>query len=153
MNESFIKSCLTKDFFWKAVKFGIALLVAILLTFGINIIGHEYFGISVNYLYPVALVAVSISSFLQFRFFVYPGAARRDAVKQGWQFILSCVVFRLLEWALFSFLYNIVALSFHWWYVCCIIIVQVTGTFSKFFFYNFFIFGHGNSPAEQAEPK
>ena len=153
MNKDIISSCLTFDFFKKGVRFGIALLVAILLNFGINIIGHECFGISVNILYPIALVAVSISSFLQFRFFVYPGAADRNAEKQGWHFILSSVAFRLLEWALFFFLYNIVALSYHWWYVCSIIIVQVSGTFSKFFFYNFFIFGHGNLPVDRSDRK
>ena len=153
MNKDFIRSCFTWDFFKKGVKFGIALLVAVLLNFGINIIGHECFGISVNILYPIALLTVSISSFLQFRFFVYPGASDRNPVKQGWQFILSSIVFRLSEWALFFFLYNVVALSFRWWYVCCIIIVQVSGTFSKFFFYNFFIFGHGNLPAGRADVK
>ena len=65
MNKDFIRSCFTWDFFKKGVKFGIALLVAVLLNFGINIIGHECFGISVNILYPIALLTVSISSFLQ----------------------------------------------------------------------------------------
>ena len=148
MSRKFIASFFTLDFFKKTVKFGIAFVVACLLNFGINIIGHEYFGISVNILYPISLVAVSLSSFLQFRFFVYPGAAKRNALKQGWQFIASSIVFRLLEWALFLFLYNVINLSFHWWYVCCIIIVQTIGTLGKFFFYNFYIFGHGNTPAD-----
>lgn len=131
------------DLIKKALRFGVTSVSACLLNFGINIIGHECFGISVNILYPIALVTVSLSSFLQFRFFVYPGAARRSAFRQGWQFILSSVMFRLLEWALFSFLYNVVALSFHWWYACCIVIVQTLGTLCKFFFYNSFVFGRG----------
>lgn len=149
MSNAFIASFFTRDFLKKGLKFGVAFLVACLLNFGINIIGHECFGISVNILYPVSLVTVSLSSFLQFRFYVYPGAAQRNALKQGWQFIVSCVIFRLLEWAFFYFLYNVIAFSFHWWYVCCIIIVQATGTVSKFFFYNFFIFGRGNTPGNQ----
>ncbi len=139
-----INTFFTWDFIKKGLKFGVTSLTACALNFGINIIGHECFGISVNILYPIALVVVSLSTFLQCRFFVYPGAADRNAMKQGWQFVLSSVIFRLLEWMLFFFLYNIVALSFHWWYVCCIIIVQTLGTLSKFFFYNYFVFGHGN---------
>ena len=138
-------SIFSQDLIRKGLKFVITSLSACLLNFGINIIGHEYFGISVNILYPVALVVVSLSTFLQCRFFVYPGASHRNALKQGWQFVISSIVFRFLEWLLFFFLYNIVALDFHWWYVCCILIVQTIGTLSKFFFYNFFIFGHGNS--------
>ena len=139
------------EFIKKGLKFCITSLSACLLNFGINVIGHEFFGISVNILYPIALVVVSVSTFLQCRFFVYPGASQRNALKQGWQFIVSSIIFRFLEWALFFFLYNIVALSFHWWYVCCILIVQTIGTLSKFFFYNFFIFGHAASRAEQGD--
>lgn len=151
MLKDFIRSCFTWDFFKKGVRFGIAFIAACLINFGINIGGHEIFGISVNILYPISLVMVSISSFLQFRFFVYPGAAQRDAVKQGWQFIFSCIVFRVCEWLLFLFLYNVIALDFHWWYVGCILIVQATGTITKFFFYNFFIFGRGNGPVEEED--
>ena len=149
MSKAFIASFFTRDFLKKGLKFGVATVTACLLNFGINIIGHECFGISVNILYPIALVTVSLSGFLLFRFFVYPGAAQKNALKQGWQFIVSSIVFRLLEWVLFCFLYNVIALSFHWWYVCCIIIVQALGTLSKFFFYNFFIFGQGNTRADQ----
>ncbi|MBQ9337168.1 MAG: GtrA family protein [Lentisphaeria bacterium] len=132
------------NFIKKGLKFCITSLTACLLNFGINIIGHEFFGISVNILYPISLVVVSLSTFLQCRFFVYPGASRRNGLKQGSQFVLSSLVFRFLEWSLFVILYDVVALDFHWWYVFCILIVQTIGTISKFFFYNFFIFGHGN---------
>lgn len=145
MLTKLLNTFFTWDFIKKGLKFGVATLSACIIHFVINVIGHECFDISVNILYPIALVMVSLSTFLQCRFFVYPGAAKRNAMKQGWQFVLSSVVFRLLEWVLFFFLYNIVALSFHWWYVCCIIIVQTIGTLSKFFFYNYFIFGHGNA--------
>ena len=152
MLAKILKTFFTWDFIKKGLKFGITSLTACALNFGINIIGHECFGISVNILYPIALVVVSLSTFLQCRFFVYPGASKRNAMKQGWQFVLSSVIFRLLEWMLFFFLYNIVALDFHWWYVCCIIIVQTLGTLSKFFFYNYFVFGHGNDvQADQQE--
>ena len=143
-----LKTFFSWDFLKKGLKFCITSLTACLLNFGINIIGHECFGISVNILYPIALLVVSTSTFLQCRFFVYPGASQRNALKQGWQFVVSSIVFRFLEWALFYFLYNVVALQFHWWYVCCILIVQTIGTLSKFFFYNFFIFGHGNTVSE-----
>ena len=139
------------EFIKKGLKFCITSLSACLLNFGINVIGHEFFGISVNILYPIALVVVSVSTFLQCRFFVYPGASQRNALKQGWQFIVSSIIFRFLEWALFFFLYNIVALSFHWWYVCCILIVQTVGTLSKFFFYNFFVFGNGNADDDDSQ--
>lgn len=137
MLAKILKTFFTWDFIKKCLKFGVTSLSACVINFGVNIIGHECFGISVNILYPIALILVSISSFLQFRFFVFPDASKRNAVKQGWQFILSSIVFRLLEWTLFFILYNVVALSFHWWYVCCIVIVQTTGTISKFFFYNY----------------
>ena len=151
-----IRNLLDAAFSWefikKALKFTLASLSAGLLNFGINIIGHECFGISVNILYPVSLAVVSCSTFLQCRFFVYPGASERNAIAQGWQFALSSLIFRLLEWMLFWFLYNVVALSFHWWYVGCIIIVQCTGMVSKFFFYNFFIFGNQSGKTlEKAE--
>lgn len=123
------------------MRFCITSLSAFLLNFGINVIGHEIFGVSVNILYPVALIVVSISTFLQCRFFVYPGASRRNALRQGWMFLLSSFAFRFSEWCLFYVLFNVIALSFHWWYVCCILIVQTIGTVSKLFFYNFFIFG------------
>ena len=145
-----LKTFFTIEFIKKGLKFCITSLTACLLNFGINIIGHECFGISVNILYPIALVVVSLSTFLQCRFFVYPGAAKRNVMRQGWQFIVSSVVFRFLEWALFFFLYNVVALRFHWWYVCCILIVQTIGTLSKFFFYNFFIFGNGNTDSAES---
>lgn len=145
MHSRPLTALFSRDFIRKGLKFGITSASACLLNFGINIIGHECFGISVNILYPIALVAVSLSTFLQCRFFVYPGAAERSAVKQGWQFILSSAVFRLLEWMLFFLLYNVVALPLRWWYVGCIVIVQTLGTLSKFFFYNFFIFGHRDS--------
>lgn len=141
MLAKLLKSFFTGDFIKKGLKFGVTTLSACVINFGVNIIGHECFGISVNILYPIALILVSISSFLQFRFFVFPDASKRSAVKQGWQFFLSSVIFRILEWALFFVLYNIVAFSFHWWYAWCIIIVQTIGTVSKFFFYNSFIFG------------
>ena len=140
-----LTSFFTWSFIKKGLKFGVTSLTACLLNFGINIIGHEYFGISVNILYPIALVVVSLSTFLQCRFFVYPGAAKRNAGVQGGQFILSSLAFRFAEWCLFLLLYNVIALPFHWWYVCCILIVQTVGTLSKFFFYNFFVFGNGNA--------
>lgn len=136
------------NFIRKGLKFCITSLTAFLLNFGINVIGHEYFGISVNILYPISLCVVSLSTFLQCRFFVYPGASKRNAGRQGMQFVLSSIGFRLLEWLLFFLLYNVVALQFHWWYVCCILIVQTLGTISKFLFYNFFVFGDGNDGAE-----
>ena len=150
MRSSSSTALFSRDFIRKGLKFGITSASACLINFGINVIGHECFGISVNILYPIALVTVSLSTFLQCRFFVYPGAAERNAVKQGWQFILSSVVFRVLEWLLFFFLYNVVALPLRWWYVCCIVIVQTIGTLSKFFFYNFFIFGRREpAPADK----
>ncbi len=149
MLKDLIRACFRWDFIKKGLKFMLTSLSAGLLNFAINIIGHECFGISVNILYPVALAVVSCSTFLQCRFFVYPGAAERNAMKQGWQFALSSIVFRVLEWMLFWFLYNVVALPFHWWYVGCILIVQCTGPVSKFFFYNFYIFG--NRPKKSLE--
>ena len=140
-----IRTFFTWDFFRKGLKFGLTSGIAFILNFGINIIGHEYFGISVNITYPIALVTVSLTAFLLFRFFVYPGAEKKNPMKQGWQFILSTISFRCAEWLLFLFLYNVIALQFHWWYICCLVIVQTLGTVSKFFFYNFFIFGHGNT--------
>ena len=155
MKSNLLASFFSWAFIKKGLKFGVTTLSACILNFGINIIGHECFGISVNILYPIALVVVSLSTFLQCRFFVYPGASQRNALKQGWQFVVSSIVFRVLEWGLFSFLYNVIALQFRWWYVCCILIVQTIGTLSKFFFYNFFIFGHGNtvSALENGETK
>ncbi|MBO4631344.1 MAG: hypothetical protein J5858_05425 [Lentisphaeria bacterium] len=140
--QKLLKAAFSWEFIKKALKFMLTSLSACLLNFGINIIGHECFGISVNILYPVSLAVVSCSTFLQCRFFVYPGASESNAMKQGWQFMLSTLVFRVLEWLFFWFLYNVVALSCHWWYVGCIIIVQCTGTVSKFFFYNFYVFGN-----------
>ena len=131
------------NFIRKGLKFCVTSLTAFILNFGINVIGHECFGISVNILYPIALFTVSVTAFLLFRFFVYPGASERNMGRQAGQFLLSSIGFRLAEWCLFYLLYNVVALEFHWWYVCCILIVQTIGTISKFLFYNFFIFGSG----------
>ena len=125
----------------RGARFGVTTLSAVALNFGINIIGHECFGISVNILYPIALAAVTLSAFLQFRFFVYPGAAQRGALRQGSEFLLCSIGFRVLEWLLFLLLYNVVALPFRRWYLGCIVIVQGLGTVGKFFFYNFFVFG------------
>lgn len=148
MLKDLISSVFRWDFIKKGLRFGVTTLTACILNFGINIIGHEYFGISVNVTYPIALVTVSAAAFLLFRFFVYPGAEKKNPLKQGWQFILSTIGFRVAEWLLFMFLYNVIALDFRWWYVCCIVIVQVLGTVSKFFFYNFFIFGNGKTSVE-----
>ena len=153
MCKKLIVTLFSWEFIKKGLKFCITSATALMLNFGINVIGHEYFGVSVNILYPISLVVVSLSTFLQCRFFVYPGASRRNAWKQGNAFIISSICFRLCEWGLFFLLYNVIALSFHWWYVCCILIVQTLGTISKFLFYNFFIFGCGNGPAPDVLPQ
>lgn len=139
-----LKRFFTKGFVKKGLKFCIASLITCLLNFGINIIGHECFGVNVNILYPVALATVSLTAFLLCRFFIYPKAAERNVKLQIGQFVLSSIFFRICEWGLFYFLYNVIALTFHWWYVCCIFLVQVIGALSKFVFYNFYIFGHGD---------
>ncbi len=121
----------------KGLRFGIATVAAFVIHLVVNVGGHELLGISSNVLYPISLVLISLSTFLFCRFFVYPEGREKSMAVQGWWFIVSSVLFRLLEWGCFAFLLNIVGL----WYVVCIVIVQVTGTLSKFFFYNFFIFG------------
>ena len=126
-----------KAFIHKGLRFGVTTLVALTLHLVINVGGHELLGISSNILYPITLVSISASTFLLFRFFVYPEAKEKNAIRQGGGFVLTSIVFRLLEWCLFVVLFNVVGL----WYVTCIIIVQVVGTISKFLFYNSFIFG------------
>lgn len=105
----------------------------------INVGGHELFGIDSNVLYPITLLAISLSTFLLFRFFVYPEAREKNIAKQGGGFVLATAAFRLAEWGAFAALLNLAHVRYYW----CILIVQAAGTISKFLFFNFFIFGGG----------
>ena len=132
-----ISEYLTLDFLKRACLFSFTTVSAVIINFGVNIIGHECFGISVNILYPIGLFCVSMSTFLLCRYVVYPGAKQKNVAKQGGAFVLSVLVFRCTEWGCFSILHNI----FDWHYILCMLILQGGGTVFKFFFYNFFIFG------------
>ena len=132
-----ISEYLTFEFFKKACLFSLTTFAAIFINFGVNIVGHECFGISVNILYPIGIFSVSMSTFLLCRYVVYPNAKQKNAVKQGGQFIVSVLFFRCIEWCVFSILYN----TLEWHYIICILLVQGGGTVIKFFFYNSFIFG------------
>ena len=128
---------LRKSFIYKAMRFSVTSFVALVLHLIINVFGHEQLGINVNITYPISLVIISLSTFLMLRFFVYPGASEKKIVRQGSQFIISTIVFRLLEWGLFSLLVN----TFKLWYIFSIVAAQMIGTISKFIFFNFFVFG------------
>ncbi len=126
----------------KGMRFCVTTLVALTFHLVINVGGHELLGIDSNVLYPITLLAISLSTFLLFRFFVYPEAREKNIARQGGGFILATVAFRLTEWGAFAALLNLAHLKYYW----CILIVQVTGTVSKFLFFNFFVFGGGAKP-------
>ena len=121
----------------KGMRFGITTLCALLLHLIINGGGVELLHLSPDLTYPISLFAITLASFLLFRFFVYEGASEKNSLHQGGQFILATIIFRLLEWGFFLLLHKVFGL----WYAFAIVLVQITGTISKFVFYNFFIFG------------
>lgn len=127
-----------KSFIYKTMRFLTTSFVALYLHFIINVLGHELLGFNVNITYPISLVMVSLTTFLLSRFFVYPGASEKKFLYQGMQFIISSIIFRILEWGMFSLLVDIFGL----WYIFSIIFVQTLGTIIKFIFFNFFVFGH-----------
>jgi hypothetical protein len=54
----------------KGMRFCVTTLVALTFHLVINVGGHELLGIDSNVLYPITLLAISLSTFLLFRFFV-----------------------------------------------------------------------------------
>jgi putative flippase GtrA len=121
----------------KSFRFGIMSFIAMVVNFTVSIGGHKILGMSPNLSYALALVFVSTTTFFMCRYFVYRTAAHHAPIKQYGKFILSTISFRGCEYAVFWILFNIVGI----WYLWAIIIVAITSTIIKFFFYDAFIFG------------
>lgn len=125
------------QWFRKGLRFGVTALSALLLHVIINGGGVELLHLSPRVTYPFSLLVITLTNFLLFRFYVYEAAREKDGYLQGGQFLIATIIFRILEWGLFTLLHT----GFGLWYAYAVISVQIIGTLTKFIFYNYFIFG------------
>ncbi len=119
---------ITKYFFVSVLSFG--------LNVVINVICYELFNFSPVIVYPFSVLSISAMNFLLCRYFIFKNSTSKKLFTQGYQFILSTVLFRLAEYVFFLLLFKILDI----WYVVGIIFTQSLWAIMKFFFYRAFVF-------------
>lgn len=85
---------ITKYFFVSVLSFG--------LNVVINVICYELFNFSPVIVYPFSVLSISAMNFLLCRYFIFKNSTSKKLFTQGYQFILSTVLFRLAEYVFFS---------------------------------------------------
>ncbi|WP_045215331.1 GtrA family protein [Desulfonatronovibrio magnus] len=112
-------------------------LVGFTLSLGLTIFLHEICRLDPERAYAVALISVFIINFALMRYWVYSHTRTQScALKQFTLMATSSALFRLIEYIVFIFLYG--WLGIH--YVLSILTIMSISAFSKFFFYNSFVF-------------
>ena len=119
---------ITKYFFVSVLSFG--------LNVVINVICYELFNFSPVIVYPFSVLSISAMNFLLCRYFIFKNSTSKKLFTQGYQFILSTVLFRLAEYVFFLLLFKILDI----WYVVGIIFTQSLWAIMKFFCYRAFVF-------------
>ena len=119
---------ITKYFFVSVLSFG--------LNVVINVICYELFNFSPVIVYPFSVLSISAMNFLLCRYFIFKNSTSKKLFTQGYQFILSTVLFRLAESVFLLLLFKILDI----WYVVGIIFTQSLWAIMKFFFYRAFVF-------------
>ncbi len=100
--------------------------------------------------YALAVFSATSASFLVCRYFVFKHSEREKFFKQYWKFVSSSMVFRIVEFSVFTICVEL--LNFYYFYV--FLVVQTITTIIKFFFYKKFIFKDPKlSPDEQLPPE
>ena len=104
---------------------------------GTSVLLHEVLGVPTTAAVATAYVVSMIVSFTVQRHLIFPAAATRDVRRQAAAFVLTSLLFRATEYALFLVLHHGLGLI----YLLAQLAVAAVSFVGKFFFYRRHVFG------------